>query len=90
MQGVQLHTNIVKIFNIHNYFDEYFNIIYNLKIPRLQKKQQVDEIYSSTCHVIGFRIGYRGPPWKPPPGGGGPPGPPGPMRREPEEDSTPS
>lgn len=41
MQGVQLHTNIVKIFNIYNYFDEYFNIIYDLKIPRLQKNNRL-------------------------------------------------
>lgn len=54
---------------------------------RRLKKKQVDEDRSRQPAQSGPGPVYRGP-WNIP--GGGPPGPPGPMRREPEEDSTPS
>ena len=51
------------------------------------EKKQVDEDRSRQPAQSGPGPVYRGP-WNIP--GGGPPGPLGPMRREPEEDSTPS
>lgn len=76
---------------MYKYFTENFKIkhtIYKNSFPLAEaEKKLVDEDRSRQPAQSGPGPVYRGP-WNIP--GGGPPGPPGPMRREPEEDSTPS